>query len=117
LAIWLTAVWPNLVQADGFAFRFDRLFGDGRCHNLLALIKRALFTTHLTGCNARQFVFLKDKAYSACECVIGVGLTQFSGELYSYQWMTNYWHLVLSHEIDGDMSRSLLDYEDAYCPV
>ena len=57
--------------------------------------------------NARQPVFHKDEDFAAFERVIGEGLEKYSVQLYSYQWMTNHWHMVLSPQLDGEMSRFL----------
>ena len=57
--------------------------------------------------NARKPVFYKDEDFAAFECVIVEGLEKYSVELYSYQWMTNHWRMILCPQADGEMSRFL----------
>ena len=46
--------------------------------------------------NARQTIFHKAEDFAAFERVIISGLEKHPVELYSYQWMPNHWHMVLS---------------------
>jgi putative transposase len=55
--------------------------------------------------NARPEIFHKDGDYLAFEKIIAQGLEQYDIELYCYQLMPNHWHLVLSPDYDGEMSR------------
>ena len=57
--------------------------------------------------NARQTIFHKDEDFAAFEQVISEGLERFAVNLFSYQWMSNHWHMVLSPQLDGEMSRFL----------
>ena len=57
--------------------------------------------------NARQTIFHKAEDFAAFERVIISGLEKHPVELYSYQWMPNHWHMVLSPLEDGAMSRFL----------
>jgi len=57
--------------------------------------------------NAREPIFHKAEDFVAFERVIGEGLEKFCVELYSYQWMTNHWHMVLSPQVEGEMGRFL----------
>ena len=54
--------------------------------------------------NARQKIFFKDGDYEAFERIVAEGLERFAVELYAYQWMPNHWHMVLSPQVDGQMS-------------
>ena len=55
--------------------------------------------------NARKKIFRKDADYEAFERIVAEGLERFSVELYAYQWMPSHWHMVLSPQLDGEMSR------------
>ena len=55
--------------------------------------------------NARQQIFFKDADYEAFERIIAEGLERHAVDLYSYQWTPNHWHMVLSPQEDGAMSR------------
>ena len=57
--------------------------------------------------NGRQTIFHKDQDFEAFERVICAGLDKYAIELYSYQWMANHWHMVLSPQEEGAMSKFL----------
>ena len=54
--------------------------------------------------NARHDVFFKDADFEAFERIIAEGLQKFSVDLIAYQWMNNHWHMVVSPQVDGEMS-------------
>jgi len=54
--------------------------------------------------NARNPIFFKDGDYEAFERVIAEALERSQVDLYSYQWMPNHWHMVVSPRVDGAMS-------------
>ena len=55
--------------------------------------------------NLRADIFRKDADFSAFERILHEGLQIHQVELYSYQLMSNHYHLVLRPLIDGEMSR------------
>ena len=55
--------------------------------------------------NLRADIFRKDADFSAFEQILYEGLQIHQVELYSYQLMSNHYHLVLRPLIDGEMSR------------
>ena len=55
--------------------------------------------------NGRQTIFHKDGDYDAFERVLHEGLEKHPVDLFSYQWMPNHWHMVLSPREDGAMSQ------------
>ncbi|TWU60664.1 Transposase IS200 like protein [Rubripirellula tenax] len=55
--------------------------------------------------NGRQAVFHKNVDYEAFERVLIEGLQKFPVHLFAYCWMPNHWHMVLSPQRDGAMSR------------
>jgi putative transposase len=57
--------------------------------------------------NARQTILHKEEDFAAFERVIGEGLERFDVKLFSYQWMSNHWHMILSPQLEGEMSRFL----------
>ncbi|MBN1853093.1 MAG: transposase [Pirellulales bacterium] len=57
--------------------------------------------------NGRQDIFRKDQDYEAFEQVLAEGIERYPVDLFSYQWMPNHWHMVLSPGEDGEMSRLL----------
>lgn len=57
--------------------------------------------------NARQTIFHQEEDFAAFERVISEGLERFKVKLFSYQWMSNHWHMVLSPQLEGEMSRFL----------
>ncbi len=57
--------------------------------------------------NARNDIFFKDGDFAAFERVIQEGMEKYPVDLFSYQWMKNHWHMVLSPQQDGAMSRFL----------
>lgn len=57
--------------------------------------------------NSRQDIFHKETDYEAFERVVAEGLERHPVDLFSYQWMPNHWHMVLSPREDGAMSRFL----------
>ncbi len=59
----------------------------------------------LNRANMRATIFRKDDDFAAFERLLAEGLDLYDVELYSYQLMPNHFHLVLSPQIDGEMSR------------
>ena len=57
--------------------------------------------------NSRATIFHKAGDFEAFERILSEGLEQYRVQLLSYQLMPNHWHLVLSPQIDGAMSRFL----------
>lgn len=55
--------------------------------------------------NDRKTIFHKEADYQAFEHVLAEGLQKFPVALYSYCWMPNHWHMVLSPREDGAMSQ------------
>ncbi len=55
--------------------------------------------------NSRTEIFHKEADYEAFERILGEGLEQYDVHLFCYQLMPNHWHLVLSPNRDGEMSR------------
>ena len=55
--------------------------------------------------NLRADIFKKEGDFAAFEKILGEGLERFEVELYSYQLMTNHYHLVLCPLVDGEMGR------------
>jgi putative transposase len=55
--------------------------------------------------NRRATIFHKDADYEAFERIIAEALDQVDLELFSYCLMPNHWHLVVSPQVDGEMSR------------
>lgn len=52
----------------------------------------------------RARIFHKNADYEAFERVLDEGLQKSPVSLLAYQWMPNYWHMVLSPREDGAMS-------------
>ena len=69
----------------------------------LDLMKLAWFTTLNRG-NARNRIFFKDGDDEVFERVIAEALERSKVDLYSYQWMPNHWHMVISPRVDRAMS-------------
>ena len=59
----------------------------------------------LNRANRRATIFHKDEDYQAFERIIAEALDRVSLKLFSYCLMPNHWHLVVSPEEDGEMSR------------
>ena len=59
----------------------------------------------LNRANMRATLFRKEEDYAAFERVLAEGLDLHQVKLYSYQLMPNHFHLVLSPQVDGEMSR------------
>jgi hypothetical protein len=55
--------------------------------------------------NLRVDIFRKEEDFAAFERILHEGLEIHQVELYSYQLMSNHYHLVLRPLIDGEMSR------------
>ncbi len=55
--------------------------------------------------NLRADVFRKEGDFAAFEKILHEGLQKYQVELFSYQLMSNHYHLVLRPLIDGEMSR------------
>jgi putative transposase len=55
--------------------------------------------------NLRADIFRKEGDFVAFERILHVGLQRYEIELFSYQLMSNHFHLVLRPQIDGEMSR------------
>ena len=55
--------------------------------------------------NARQTIFHKEEDYLAFERVLQQGLDRQPVKLLGYCWMPNHWHMVLSPQRDGAMSK------------
>ena len=55
--------------------------------------------------NSRADIFHKQADFDAFERIMAEGLDRYRIRLFSYQLMNNHWHLVLSPEMDGEMSR------------
>ncbi|PIR46303.1 MAG: hypothetical protein COV07_04360 [Candidatus Vogelbacteria bacterium CG10_big_fil_rev_8_21_14_0_10_45_14] len=55
--------------------------------------------------NGRIKIFHKQKDYLAFENIMADALELFKIRLYSFEIMPNHWHLVISPEVDGEMSR------------
>ena len=55
--------------------------------------------------NSRADIFHKEADFDAFERIMAEGLDRYQIKLFSYQLMNNHWHLVLSPEMDGEMSR------------
>jgi putative transposase len=55
--------------------------------------------------NGQQTIFHKEADYEAFERVLVEGLEKFPVRLYAYCWLPNHWHMVLSPEADGAMSK------------
>ncbi len=55
--------------------------------------------------NLRADIFKKEADYAAFEQILHEGLQLYDIELYSYQLMSNHYHLVLRPLADGEMSR------------
>src|SRR6056297_4329604 len=55
--------------------------------------------------NLRADIFHKDADFAAFERILHKALQIHQVELYSYQLMSNHYHLVLRPLIDGEMSR------------
>ena len=59
----------------------------------------------LNRANRRATIFLKDADYEAFERIMVEALERSQLKLYSYCLMPNHWHLVVSPEVNGEMSR------------
>jgi putative transposase len=59
----------------------------------------------LNRANRRAAIFHKDADYEAFEGIIAEALGRAQLKLFSYCLMPNHWHLVVSPEVDGEMSR------------
>ncbi|MFT7633640.1 MAG: putative transposase [Mariniblastus sp.] len=57
--------------------------------------------------NAKNPIFFKDEDYEAFERIVVEGLEKFPVDLFSYQWMNNHWHMMLSPHEDGAMGAFL----------
>jgi len=57
--------------------------------------------------NSRHDIFHKETDYEAFEQTVAEGLEKYPVDLYSYEWMPNHWHMMLSPREDGAMSRLL----------
>jgi putative transposase len=55
--------------------------------------------------NLRADIFKKEGDFVAFEKILSEGLERYEIELFSYQLMTNHYHLVLRPLVDGEMSR------------
>jgi putative transposase len=55
--------------------------------------------------NLRADIFKKQADFVAFEKILSEGLARYDVQLFSYQLMTNHYHLVLSPLVDGEMSR------------
>jgi putative transposase len=55
--------------------------------------------------NLRADIFKKQADYSAFEEILSEGLELHDVELFSYQLMSNHYHLVLRPRVDGEMGR------------
>jgi len=55
--------------------------------------------------NLRAGIFREEGDFVAFEKILHEGLQRYQIELFSYQLMTNHYHLVLRPLIDGEMSR------------
>ena len=55
--------------------------------------------------NLRADIFKKEGDFAAFENILSEGLDRYDVELFSYQLMTNHYHLVLRPLVDGEMSR------------
>jgi len=55
--------------------------------------------------NLRADIFRKEGDFVAFEKILFEGLQLYQIELFSYQLMTNHYHLVLRPKVDGEMSR------------
>jgi putative transposase len=55
--------------------------------------------------NLRADIFKKEGDFVAFEKILFEGLERYEIELFSYQLMTNHYHLVLRPLVDGEMSR------------
>ena len=55
--------------------------------------------------NSRADIFHKQADFDAFERIMAEGLDRYRIRLFSYQLMNNHWHLILSPEMDGEMSR------------
>ena len=55
--------------------------------------------------NLRADIFLKEAEFAAFERILHEGLEIHQIELYSYQLISNHYHLVLQPLVDGEMSR------------
>ena len=55
--------------------------------------------------NLRADIFKKDEDFLAFERILHEGLERYEVQLFSYQLMTNHYHLVLRPLLDGEMSR------------
>jgi putative transposase len=55
--------------------------------------------------NLRADIFKKERDFAAFEKILLEGLDRYEVELFSYQLMTNHYHLVLRPLVDGEMSR------------
>lgn len=59
----------------------------------------------LNRANRRATIFHKDADYEAFERIIAEALQRVRLQLFSYCLMPNHWHLVVSPNVDGEMSR------------
>lgn len=57
--------------------------------------------------NAKSRIFRKSADYEAFQKVLCEGLERYPVRLYSFEWMPNHWHMVLSPFEDGGMARLL----------
>jgi len=55
--------------------------------------------------NGRMTLFHKDADYEAFERVLDEGLQKHPVNLIAYQWLPDHWHMVLSPQEDGAMSK------------
>ena len=55
--------------------------------------------------NAKQKIFQHNGDFKAFEAILEEGLKTFAVRLYAYQIMPNHWHMVLSPDKDGELSR------------
>jgi putative transposase len=59
----------------------------------------------LNRANRRATIFHQDADYDAFEQIMAEALDRVQLKLFSYCLMPNHWHLVVSPELDGEMSR------------
>ena len=59
----------------------------------------------LNRANRRATIFHKDADYEAFEQIIAEALDRVQLKLFAFCLMPNHWHLVVSPQVDGEMSR------------
>ena len=59
----------------------------------------------LNRANRRATIFHKQEDYEAFERVLTEALDRMDLKLFSYCVMPSHWHLVVSPQVDGEMSR------------